>query len=198
MTLLVIVHSEGWPPQHNETKRGEARLPSHLFRSNTYERTFLGGSGAKVQKILNHLTFNGFFSVTYWCCSRVQPRHCPRIATFCHTYGDALRLQYVSICEACVLHTAIRAMDELAEVIGFTMWKSHVKSFYGILSWRTKLEVVRFMTFLTEDFQKRKRHMLQLSFNSIEQLIIFNNPWLFLVVMKIMPTFAVKKEDANN
>ena len=40
--------------------------------------------------------------------------------------------------------------------------------------------------------------MLQLSFNFIEQLIIFNKQRLFLVIMKIMPTFAVKKEDANN
>ena len=40
--------------------------------------------------------------------------------------------------------------------------------------------------------------MLHLSFNVIEQLIIFNKLRLFLVIMKIMPTFAVKKEDANN
>lgn len=40
--------------------------------------------------------------------------------------------------------------------------------------------------------------MLQLSFNVIEQLIIFNKLRLFLVIMKKMPTFAVKKEDANN
>ena len=32
----------------------------------------------------------------------------------------------------------------------------------------------------------------------IEQLIIFNNPRFLLVIMKIMLTFAVKKEDANN
>ena len=40
--------------------------------------------------------------------------------------------------------------------------------------------------------------MLQLSFSFIKQLIIFNKLRNFLVVMKIMPTFAVKKEDANN
>ena len=40
--------------------------------------------------------------------------------------------------------------------------------------------------------------MLQLSFNVIEQLIIFNKLRNFLVVMKIMLTFAEKKEDANN
>ena len=40
--------------------------------------------------------------------------------------------------------------------------------------------------------------MLQFSFSFIKQLIIFNKLRLFLVKMKIMPIFAVKKEDANN
>ena len=40
--------------------------------------------------------------------------------------------------------------------------------------------------------------MLQFSFSFIKQLIFFNKLRLFLVVMKIMLTFAVKKEDANN
>ena len=39
LTTYRLIHKTGWPPQHNETKRGEARLPPRLFRSYTYERT---------------------------------------------------------------------------------------------------------------------------------------------------------------